>query len=82
MCCAVRVSKALLEKIETIATKHKTLYFLEALFPTEAHAMKHDTPDALQTITPGTKHDKFLPGNIYHPVKDIDSHNTIRNSSP
>jgi hypothetical protein len=80
LCCAVRMSSALLNRIETVAGTHKTLYFLEALLPTEAHNLTYDTPDELKTITWNHVHTNFIAGNIYHPLKDITRHKKIRDS--
>jgi hypothetical protein len=79
MCCAIRVSRTLLKQLERVAKKHKTLYFLEAMFPTESHDLTYAEPNELKTITYNDKHTTYIPGNIYHPLKDIDMHKRIRN---
>ncbi len=81
MCCAIRASRALLNHLESVAEKHKTLYFLEALFPTEAHQLTYAEPDELHTITFNSNHAQFAPGNLYHPLKDIEMHKKLRSKS-
>lgn len=52
MVCCVRISKVLLSKIQEYASKYKTLFFLEALFPTitKKHNLKYIVPDELETV--------------------------------
>lgn len=79
MVSATRVSHKLLTAINTYATKYKTLYFLEALFPTECISNKliYKNIDELLNITifdsvPNSIH------KLYHPIKDLEKHLQIR----
>lgn len=82
MVCANRMSKALLEAIDAYARENKTLFFLEALFPSLCHmkGLKHDTPPQMETVlwkmdyAIGT----FTKDKMYHPVKEYDQHDAIR----
>ena len=83
MVCAVRMSSKIMSKIKKYAYKNKTLYFLEALFPTIAkfNEFIYDTPEELYTITYNKKHDldNINKQNLYHPFKDINDHIFLRN---
>jgi hypothetical protein len=75
MACATRASRKLLLKIKEYAEKHKTLFYLEALFSTLCFANKlvYDKPKELKTIRwgPEWKVCEMNRVNMYHPVKDL-----------
>lgn len=84
MVCACRISNTLLQIIQEYANKNKSLFFLEALFPTLAkhYQLNICTPHELDTVV--YKHD-YLPvdinkENIYHPVKNINNHIIFRSN--
>ena len=78
MVCAMRVSRALLEKIREYAQSHKTLFFLEALFPTlcKHHNLVYHTPDELKTIVYRARYslEDVNDTHLYHPIKDLNKH--------
>uniref|UniRef100_A0A6C0I8J2 Uncharacterized protein n=1 Tax=viral metagenome TaxID=1070528 RepID=A0A6C0I8J2_9ZZZZ len=75
MVCASRMSRLMLSKIKDYATTHKTLFFLEACFPSIAkyNKLKYDTPDELSDIVYRKDYviEDFNKKNIFHPVKNI-----------
>jgi hypothetical protein len=82
MMCAIRLSNTFLEKIEEYVKIYKSLFFLEAFFPT---LVKHYNLnclhiDEIKTITYCNEfHDNdFKSSNLYHPMKNIDRHSKIR----
>ena len=83
MACCIRLSKAMLSKIKEYADKHKTLFFLEALFPTLCIKSKllHKTPGELKNIVYRKKYNDTDINiyNVYHPVKKILKHTYYRN---
>lgn len=83
MCCSVRMSKLLLSKFKDYATKHKTLFFLEACFPSicKTNNLKYDTPEELHTILYRKDYcdNDINAVNLYHPVKDMNKHIYYRN---
>jgi hypothetical protein len=83
MVCASRMSRLMLSKIKDYATTHKTLFFLEACFPSIAkyNKLKYDTPDELSDIVYRKDYviEDFNKKNIFHPVKNINMHTEIRN---
>lgn len=82
MMCAVRMSRSLLSCIKVYATKNKTLYFLEALFPTicSKHGLKGRSIEELQNIY--YRHtfavDDLNKNELFHPMKDITAHEKFR----
>jgi len=84
MVCSVRISSKLMSAIKNYADKNKTLFFLEALFPTicKYHKLKYDVPKELRTITWRKLHknNEINKINIYHPLKNIKTHTLIRNN--
>ena len=82
MCCAVRMSPAVLSKIKEYANTHKRLFFHEALSPTICHHNKliHSSPKELRNIVYRKNYkDKDIDTkNLYHPVKDIEKHTHYR----
>lgn len=82
MVCAMRASKALLTKVRDYAQSYKTLFFLEALFPTfcKRHNLIYDTPDELKPIVYMARYSKedIGPINLYHPIKDLKKHVDFR----
>jgi len=82
MMCAIRVTKNLLEKIEDYAGMHKTLFFLEAFFPSivKHYGLNTLHIDEIKTITYCAEfndEDIKLP-NLYHPIKNIERHRKLR----
>ena len=78
MMCIVRFSKEMINCINTYAYKNKTLFFLEALFPTIAikNNLKYNCPSEFHNIhyrCDFTKNDINV-NNLYHPVKDLNNH--------
>jgi hypothetical protein len=82
MMCACRMSQKMLECIKTYATTNKTLFFLEALFPTIAQKnnLLCHAPEELNTVTykDVVEVNNFQLNNIYHPVKNTNIHPLIR----
>jgi hypothetical protein len=82
MVCAVRMSTNMIICIKEYATKHNTLFFLEALFPTlcKSNHLKHDFALELSNIVYRkeytTKDIEKI--NLYHPVKNIQQHIMFR----
>lgn len=82
MVCAARMSRRLLSKIREYALQHRTLFFLEALFPTlcKTYRLRYDTPDELRTIR--YRYDYTIRDidtkSLYHPVKDMSTHRYFR----
>lgn len=86
MMCATRMSNHLLKGIRWYATRYKTLFFLEALFPTiTSHFdLAHFKPEELTTVTYRRDFDEEtdvlkLKTHVFHPVKDINKHEELRN---
>jgi len=82
MCCAIRVTKRLLDTVLDYAEKHKTLFFLEAMFPTlcKQNSLIYHTPSELNYIDYKinfTETDITTKG-LYHPIKEINRHRLIR----
>jgi hypothetical protein len=84
MVCAVRVSRKLLLGITDYATKNRTLFFLEALFPTLAfkYNLSYCTPkEMIQIYFKHTwKRYNLNKNNIFHPVKKIELHKEARDT--
>jgi hypothetical protein len=85
MMCAVRASSALLQGIKWYATTYKTLFFLEALFPTITSHFKlsYVQPDELTTVTyrrefNDDEDSSRLETHIFHPIKDLKQHLSLR----
>jgi hypothetical protein len=82
MVCAVRMSALMLSKIKMYASTYKTLYFLEALFPTvcKSSNLVYHTPDELKTIVYRKiyRNGDIDKVNLYHPVKDLNKHIEFR----
>jgi hypothetical protein len=73
MVCATRLSKSLIDLIKNYASENKTLFFLEALFPTicKRANLIYDVPEELKTVLYNkpiqeSELDKRF---IFHPVK-------------
>jgi hypothetical protein len=69
----------MLESINIYANKNKTLFFLEALFPTIAKKNNVITIKCPEEFTSVTHRDEwkindFNKNNLYHPVKDLYMH--------
>jgi hypothetical protein len=86
MVCGIRVSFNLLSDILNYARQYKTLFYLEALFPTiclKNPKLTHVTPQEMSTILyikNWNKEDisKNL-NNMFHPIKDMKKHIEFRN---
>jgi hypothetical protein len=82
MVCCCRLSKRLLVEINAFVTKVNTLTFVECLFPTIAHHLNMviDSPSSFDTIH--WRYDwsqyVFEDSKLYHPLKTIEDHLTIR----
>lgn len=78
MMCAVRVSNRMNQCIRSYANEHKTLFFLEALFPTIAikNNLIYHNPDELNHIhyRDEFKEEHIDKNHLYHPVKDLNDH--------
>jgi len=86
MMCITRMSRRLLQGIRWYALRYKTLFFLEALFPTiTSHfELTHFRPEELTTVTYRQEFDEEtdvskLKTYVFHPVKDINKHKELRN---
>jgi hypothetical protein len=82
MMCAVRISNKLLEVIKKYATINKTLFFIEALFPT---LIKHNQltffqPNELTKIQfrEKWKLNDIDKTHLFHPIKNLNMHDYIR----
>jgi hypothetical protein len=78
MVCCVRISKNLLSKIKSYAVDHKTLFFLESLFPTlcKKHNLIYDTPVEFKNIEYRKEFSlsEINKNSLFHPVKQITKH--------
>jgi hypothetical protein len=78
MMCIVRVSAMFLSKIKEYAQQERTLFFLEAMFPSLAYHFNliHDYPPEFAQVL--YRHDfqpnDILPTHLYHPIKDLTQH--------
>jgi hypothetical protein len=87
MMCALRLSKKYLNCICDYVNKNKTLFFLEAFFPTIAKHYKLkiiENPIEFINITyrGSFSNDKKLNTNyLYHPMKSLELHSFFRNNS-
>jgi hypothetical protein len=83
MMCMVRFSKNMLESIKDYANKYKTLFFIEAFFPTIAkkYNLVCNSPDEFNEILYNRvlTIDKINKTSLFHPVKNPDSHIEYRN---
>ena len=82
MMCAVRVSNKMMNCINNYANKNKTLFFLEALFPTIAikNNLKLNNPIEFDTIyyRQNFRGEKVNKNILYHPVKNLNNHISFR----
>jgi hypothetical protein len=88
MMCITRMSKRLLQGIRWYATRYKTLFFLEALFPTITKHFKltHFGPEELTNVVFRRDFDEEtdvlkLKTHVFHPIKDINKHEELRNNN-
>jgi hypothetical protein len=83
MMCIVRFSKNMFESIKDYATKYKTIFFIEAFFPTIAkkYNLICNCPDEFNEILYYRRLtiDKINKTSLFHPVKNPDSHIEYRN---
>lgn len=80
--CSVRLSRTLLYHINDYIHKNKTLFFIEAMFPTIAthHNLKYDMCKKLNSHWRKTwDMSELNEDDICHPLKDTESHQNIRN---
>lgn len=85
MMCALRLSKKYFDCINDYVNKNKTMFFLEAFFPTIAkHYNLRIIPNPIEFIT--VTHRDAVPNYnnininyLYHPVKDLNLHSIYRN---
>jgi len=81
MMCCVRLSNNILKCIKDYAEKYKTLFFLEALFPTIAikNNLKYSNPSEFDEVTYREFQENNLNKiNIFHPVKNLNNHIIFR----
>jgi hypothetical protein len=81
MVCCSRLSSALLKCILNYTVNYKSLFFIEAMFPTLAKYHNLETvidPTEMLTITWNQKATNYSTTNIFHPNKDIAEHTAIR----
>ena len=84
MVCCARLSKNLMLNIKEVILKLKFIPYLEFLYNTVAHKsnLKILCPSELSSIV--YRNDWVLedfkknPNNLFHPIKDFESHNTFR----
>lgn len=78
MMCIVRLSKNSLKILNNYAKQYKTLFFLEALFPTLIikNNLSYNNPKVFETIHYRYNFNKneINKFNLYHPVKNIEMH--------
>jgi len=82
MMCIVRFSHKMMRCINEYANENKTLFFLEALFPTIAikNSLKYNTPSEFDNIyyRHHFKNEDINKKHLYHPIKDIHMHIILR----
>jgi len=80
MMCIVRFSKKMMQCIHNYATTHKTLFFLEALFPTIAikNKLLYSTPPEFTTVYYRYEFNDINKNNLYHPIKNLNMHVQLR----
>lgn len=82
MVCSVRMSKKLLACIKNYADENKTLFFLEALFPSICfhNNLKYDVPDEMKEINYRKEFvkDDIDSINLFHPIKNFQHHLLFR----
>jgi len=83
MMCAVRFSNRMMKCINNYAKEHNTLFYLEALFPTIAikNKLTCDYPNEMINIhyRRDFKEENIDKNNLYHPVKNVETHIHFRN---
>lgn len=83
MMCAVRFSKKMFECINAYARLHKTLFFLEALFPTIAIKNNLNYTNPCEFLEIHWRHHfeerNITTQNLYHPIKNLNNHIHLRN---
>jgi hypothetical protein len=82
MVCAIRINALLLQHIKKYANEHKTIFFIEALFPTIArqYHFKVKTIEELRSIVYRKEWDidTVNKNGLFHPVKNIKEHDEFR----
>ena len=86
MVCAMGISKNVFKEIKDFVRKKKTLFFIEVLFNTIAKQNKLKVIDAFEFKSIvwvgewGLDEFLLLPLNVFHPIKNIDEHQNLRES--
>lgn len=86
MMCALRLSKKYLSCVCDYVNKNKTLFFLEAFFPTIAKHYKLKIIESPIEFINVTHRNSFSDcknlniNNLYHPIKDLELHSFYRNN--
>lgn len=78
MVCGIRLSKNVFSYIKEYADKYKTLFFLEAFFPTivKKNNLTIEHPQELKTIMYRCEYNEnsINKSNLFHPVKNLQNH--------
>lgn len=86
MVCAMGISKNVFKAIKDFVRKKKTLFFIEVMFSTLAKQDKLKVIDAFEFKSIvwlgewGLDEFLLLPLNVFHPIKNIDDHQNLRES--
>ena len=86
MVCAMGISKNVFRAIKDFVRKKKTLFFIEVLFNTISKQNKLKVIDAFEFKSIvwvgewGLDEFLLLPLNVFHPIKNIDEHQNLRES--
>lgn len=82
MVCAVRFSKKMMSCINDYISRYKTMFFIEAFFPTIAikNNLKYSTPDEFNKIhyRYNFRGSEINKNDLYHPVKIMENHISFR----
>lgn len=83
MMCICRFTKNMLKSVKEYANQNKTLFFIEALFPTIAKKndfIVYESPEELLTVTYNKKWNlrDLTTNHLYHPMKDTSQYLQIR----
>jgi hypothetical protein len=86
MVAAMGLSKSMLDCIKAYVDKHKTLFYIEAMFNTLAMHNELNVIDPLELKSIvwigewGLDEFLLLPNNIFHPIKSIQEHQILRDA--
>ena len=82
MCCAARLSSRLIGKMKEYADTHKTLFFLEAMFPTlcQHNKFEYKTPEAFANIVWRKNYSlsDLNKTQLFHPIKNLEMQRLFR----